>query len=677
MEGQLQGADGTLAKPTYSFASEKTTGLHYVGANNIALVIAGANIVDVKAAGVTVTGTLGVTGDFKVATTKFTVTAASGNTVVAGTLGVTGVLTASTVDINGGTIGGVTLDGTIAGAPTWTSTQAMSVSGNAATATLAATSTVVDSTSATTWLALFDAATGSLAAKTDAALIYDATTGTLTSEAIVAAGNLSAGGGLGDVILLNTTAVSAYAGGTTVTKLGGGPLRTPANIFGGYSILELAIADDAVALAGQIQINEIDWTVHWGLTATKCKVAAIEVFTHGSVAGDQGGEFRLDTKADGGVLAGVFAVKSDQMVRFAQPVLAPGGAVGAPGLSFDGSETYGFYLQGAAVSTAVAGVEVVRTLAAGVRIYGHLGFGVDPAATSALRMAQTINGGVSLYGLNLDPVFGTDGTTGLKAGFVRVRSADGVRNTSEIYGWHIGAPSLGAGHTATSVYGLYVSPQTGGSGASWGIYVEGSTSYFGGAITAASTATISGTAYIGDTSNARVTRGLTINQGAADDTILALKSSDVATVLTSALTRTTETDDYATFSKASATLGGLLLQSLAEDDALANVTRIASYGGTATTTKSTAGRALIELYASEHNGENALADVTSDGNVFGVIARRGGADVALMLLDEDADLWLGGALACGAITSNGGLQTFGADNSGGAGYRLVLVPNAV
>jgi hypothetical protein len=46
--------------------------------------------------------TLGVTGDFAVNTNKFTVAAASGNTVVAGTLGVTGATTlSSTLAITG------------------------------------------------------------------------------------------------------------------------------------------------------------------------------------------------------------------------------------------------------------------------------------------------------------------------------------------------------------------------------------------------------------------------------------------------------------------------------------------------------------------------------------------------------------------------------------------------
>jgi hypothetical protein len=36
----------------------------------------------------------------------------------------------------------------------------------------------------------------------------------------------------------------------------------------------------------------------------------------------------------------------------------------------------------------------------------------------------------------------------------------------------------------------------------------------------------------------------------------------------------------------------------------------------------------------------------------------------------------GAAQFSGAITSNGGLQTFGANDSAGAGYRYVVVPNA-
>jgi hypothetical protein len=60
-----------------------------------------------------VTGAAGVDGDFDVATNKFTVQAATGNTLVAGTLGVTGNTTLSTVDVTGlaSLDGGIDVDG--------------------------------------------------------------------------------------------------------------------------------------------------------------------------------------------------------------------------------------------------------------------------------------------------------------------------------------------------------------------------------------------------------------------------------------------------------------------------------------------------------------------------------------------------------------------------------------
>ena len=52
-----------------------------------------------------VTGATGIDGDFDIATSKFTVASATGNTAVAGTLGVTGATTlTSTLAVNGGTI---------------------------------------------------------------------------------------------------------------------------------------------------------------------------------------------------------------------------------------------------------------------------------------------------------------------------------------------------------------------------------------------------------------------------------------------------------------------------------------------------------------------------------------------------------------------------------------------
>ncbi len=182
--------------------------------------------------------------------------------------------------------------------------------------------------------------------------------------------------------------------------------------------------------------------------------------------------------------------------------------------------------------------------------------------------------------------------------------------------------------------------------------------WIGGGLTAAT-----GTCYIGDTSNANATLGLTINQGAADDIILSLKSSDVATVLTTAVTASVETDDYATFSKFAATTGGLMVQALGENAAVTTNLLLESYGGQADTTKTTAGRGLVEIYVSQHDGANALADIASNGNAFVVRGRVGAADVARAIVDAEGDLWLSGGLTLGGgdiVMTTGFNQRIGA-----------------
>jgi hypothetical protein len=66
--------------------------------------------------------------------------------------------------------------------------------------------------------------------------------------------------------------------------------------------------------------------------------------------------------------------------------------------------------------------------------------------------------------------------------------------------------------------------------------------------------------YIGDTVNAQMTIGLTINQGASDDEILAFKSSDVVHTGTNV----TEEDTYGFFQKIQAGTGGLFMVGISE-----------------------------------------------------------------------------------------------------------------
>lgn len=151
-----------------------------------------------------------------------------------------------------------------------------------------------------------------------------------------------------------------------------------------------------------------------------------------------------------------------------------------------------------------------------------------------------------------------------------------------------------------------------------------------------------GTWFLNDTANSAMTLGVTLNQGANDNEILAFKSSDID----HALTAQSETDTYAAFFKNGATAGGLTILSIAENSAgTGNATLLGSYGLQAEATKTTASRSLVEIYASQHDGANTLANITADGNIFGVRCRRGGANVTVFIVDEDGDIHHDGTAA--------------------------------
>ena len=140
--------------------------------------------------------------------------------------------------------------------------------------------------------------------------------------------------------------------------------------------------------------------------------------------------------------------------------------------------------------------------------------------------------------------------------------------------------------------------------------------------------------------------GFVLDQAGNDGAILSLRSSDVSTGLTSGTGILDVTvNDYLVASKFAAATGGALIQAVGENAAVTTNLRIESYGGQPHTTHSAAGRALVEIYATQHDGANGLANATADSNVFAVIGRVGGADSTLMIVDED-----------GEIHSDGGAQ---------------------
>ena len=141
------------------------------------------------------------------------------------------------------------------------------------------------------------------------------------------------------------------------------------------------------------------------------------------------------------------------------------------------------------------------------------------------------------------------------------------------------------------------------------------------AVTGAST--LSGTAYIGDTSNANVTLGLTINQGAADDHALALKSSDI----THGVTGVAETDTYGYLAKSSGTDGGVAVVGLTEAALAVQISGVAT---TEITTKATTSLGNINVTALLKSGTG----VGAHGANANLLTIQGGSDTRFIFDNE-------------------------------------------
>lgn len=134
--------------------------------------------------------------------------------------------------------------------------------------------------------------------------------------------------------------------------------------------------------------------------------------------------------------------------------------------------------------------------------------------------------------------------------------------------------------------------------------------------------------FVGDTTNANNTHGLTVNQLTADDEIVSLKSSDVA----HGITGVTETDTYATMGKWAAADGGLFLQGVGGTSATSGIVAIA-YAGTDNTARATTavGYAMVDARLKSGTG---TASPGTNANLF-VVQSRGSAR---FLVDQEGDI---------------------------------------
>lgn len=288
-----------------------------------------------------------------------------------------------------------------------------------------------------------------------------------------------------------------------------------------------------------------------------------------------------------------------------------------------------------------------------VAITGHIGVGGSaPSATRLITGSESFSSSssTSRFGILMEPnVSITAGTmTGENTGYhtePRVGASNSINWTSTVglkgydnrlilltgnsatvtgaAGYHMQNALVQAG-TLTNLYGMFFEDLTAATN-NWAIFNSGSAdNNFG-----------SGTSFIGDTANANMTVGLTINQGANDDNIIELKSSDVSHGFTSFI----ETDSFFRIKKASATLGGVTMGSFSEDAAVPSPFDFFSGGGTPDTAKTTAGVGLFNFWAYQHDGANNATNIDADGNVFSIRARVGGSLLTRFLVDEDGDMY--------------------------------------
>ncbi len=145
--------------------------------------------------------------------------------------------------------------------------------------------------------------------------------------------------------------------------------------------------------------------------------------------------------------------------------------------------------------------------------------------------------------------------------------------------------------------------------------------------------------YVNETAiNTNMGVGITVNQGANDDEILAFKSSDVA----HGMTALTETDTYAWFQKAIANSGGINIRAATE---VGLAIQLAPFYVTGDTTKSTAGIGAVSIDAYERDGAGpGVVAPSADVNILSI--RAGGS--TKWIVDEDGTTWQDGDLTLGS-----------------------------
>jgi hypothetical protein len=253
-------------------------------------------------------------------------------------------------------------------------------------------------------------------------------------------------------------------------------------------------------------------------------------------------------------------------------------------------------------------------------VAGTLTTAIDSGSMLAIGGTLTVGANLSGYGLNVSPtiVEAASGTHNHLAGVIVAPTfTNGAGVSSSVSGLVASAFTAPTGAVAAATFRVSGAP-TGGT-TNYALLVDAGLVNLGPGLTC-----------INDTSNANMTTGLTVNQGAADDEALALKSSDVA----HGVTTYAETDTYGSFRKRSALAGGLEIRAIADtDDNPAFV--VHAIGNMTNTTAATTASGGITLDVSDISGTGIT---TATANTFLFAVRNAGS--AKFLIDADGDMYL-------------------------------------
>ncbi len=122
---------------------------------------------------------------------------------------------------------------------------------------------------------------------------------------------------------------------------------------------------------------------------------------------------------------------------------------------------------------------------------GHLGVGATANDTVALLLQGSLTTGTDQTGITLDPLFGSDATSTGRAMTARVRTEAASFTMTNAYSIRILSPSVGAGSTITTAYGLKVENQS-AAGTNYAIHTGTGLLQFGDAATFSSTVVMGG-----------------------------------------------------------------------------------------------------------------------------------------------------------------------------------------